>query len=460
MSHNSSPDQHTFLTAPNRTLVRLSIPVTLATVAEPITGMVDTAFASQLGTVPLAALGIGTAALSTVFWVFSFLGISTQTEVSQALGNGNTKRAAEMTSLALILGVFFSLVMMAIFIPAAGIFSGLLGAEGDVLTEAQTYLRFRLLGTPAMLLIFIGFGALRGLQDMRTPMLIAIGINAINIILDGPLMFGIGAWDGMGVAGAGLASAIGQWTGALWLTRIVVRRIGFRWHIDWNDVWALLRVGGDLVVRTGLLTGYLLLATRTANRISPEAGAAHQAIWTVWIFLALMMEGFSITAQSLVGYFMGAGRIKVARRVAGASTRWVLGVGFVMIAVMLLSTDIVIALLVPDDALDLFRPAWRIAALLQPLAAMAFVTDGIHWGTGDFTYLRNAMITATLCGWAALLLIDTDAAGVYPLVWVATILWLGVRATLGTLRVWPGIGKSPLKVDNRQSVPAVGAMGD
>ncbi len=437
---------HSFNSRPNRTVVVLTLPVMLALIAEPITGVVDTAFIAQLGTDPLAALGVGTAALSTIFWIFNFLGISTQTEVARALGREDRQRGAQITGLALLMGVGFSVALIAVFFPGAGLMSTLLGADGAVRDFAVEYLRVRMLGAPAVLIMFICFGALRGLQDVRITLWIAASINALNILLNAVLIFGLGPVPALGITGAALASAISQWIGAAWALLVVQRRLGLIPHMDRADASNLLRVGGDLFVRTGLLTLFILVSTRVANQIGPEAGAAHQAIRTVWLFLSLMMEGFAMTAQSLVGYFLGAGLPPIARRAAAVSLQWGLGTGVLMLALMLVGGSLVVDILVPEEALGVFWTAWFIAALTQPLSALAFVTDGIHWGTSDYGFLRNAMIVATCSGVLALMLIDTTASVAFTQVWLATWIWLAVRAGLGVVRVWPGIGRSPLRI--------------
>ena len=98
-----SAAEHPFLRAPHRTLMALSFPVLLSLIAEPLTGLTDTAFVARLGATSLAALGVGTMALSSMFWVFNFLGIGGQTEVAQALGRRDPERARQITSLALLL---------------------------------------------------------------------------------------------------------------------------------------------------------------------------------------------------------------------------------------------------------------------------------------------------------------------------------------------------------------------
>ena len=73
------------------------------------------------------------------------------------------------------------------------------------------------------------------------------------------------------------------------------------------------------------------------------------------------------------------------------------------------------------------------------------MTDGIHWGTADYRYLRNGMLTATGLGILALLAIDVRAPGALTQVWFATAGWLMVRTGFGVARIWPGVGHSPLR---------------
>ena len=103
----ATSSDHPFTARPHATLVRLSFPVLLSLIAEPLTGLVDTAFIKRLGAESLAALGVGAVSLSGLFWVFNFLGISTQTEVAQAEGDNDRSRSVSMSSLGIIMSTVF-----------------------------------------------------------------------------------------------------------------------------------------------------------------------------------------------------------------------------------------------------------------------------------------------------------------------------------------------------------------
>lgn len=443
----NSSEQHPFLGRPNWTIISLSFPILLSLIAEPVTGLIDTGFVAQLGTVSLAALGVGTGALSSVFWVFGFLGIGTQTEVAQTYGKGNHADAVKAVSLAMIMGVLISVMLFVVLMIGATGLAGLLGAQGAVLDEASLYIRVRLLGAPAVIITIVGFGALRGIQDMQTPLWIALAINITNIVLDYLFIFGVAFIPPMGVGGAAFASAISQWVGAGWMLWVIRRRIGFTTNVNLRDGINLIKIGRDLFIRTGLLTLFMLIATRVATQIGDETGAAHQVIRQVWFFTALVLEAFATTAQSLVGYFYGSGHFDYARRVAWVTTFWSLGTGVVLAIAMVLTTDWVVATFVPADAIGVFLGAWIVASVSQPLNAIAFITDGIHWGTSDYSFLRNGMMLASFTGLVGLQLIPIEHAEAFTYVWYVTVLWIGIRGVWGFLRVYPGIGASPLRHD-------------
>ena len=441
----SRQNDHPFVKSPHKTLLSMSLPVLLSLVAEPLTGLVDTAFVARLGAESLAALGAGTVALSSIFWAFNFLGIGTQTEVAQAYGRQEVERASEIGGLAAALSIAIGVLLTGVGLFVIPYVSAIMGAEDAVHDFASQYIRVRLFGSPAVLVSLAAFGILRGLQDMRTPFWVAVSINILNIILDPLLIYGYGPFPRLGIFGAGLASTISQWVGAFWAVGVVFRRLGIPERIRLGDVVKLFQVGRDLFIRTGLLTVFFIFSTRAATRIGPDAGAAHQAIRQMWVFTALFLDAYAITGQSLIGFFMGPGRLEQARRVAWLVCAWSAATGVILSAAMWLGRNLLVRLLLPPSAGDIFFSAWLMSVVFQPINALAFASDGIHWGTGDFRFLRNVMLAATTFGGIAIYLLDETVSGALTRIWLITACWIAIRAGFGVLRIWPGFGKSPLK---------------
>jgi MATE family multidrug resistance protein len=414
-------------------------------VAEPLTGLVDTAFIARLGAAELAALGVGTVLLSSSIWVFNFLGIGTQTEVAHAVGAGDGQRGRNACGTALWVSAAIGVALGLAAWPALPALIAWMGARAEVADAARIYLSIRLLGGPPMLVMMAALGGLRGVHDMRTPLWIALGTNAANVVLDALLIFGAGPIPALGVAGAAWATVASQWGGGLAALWCVRRRLGRPDRLVWRDARQLLVVGRDLFLRTGLLIAFILLTTRAATRIGTESGAAHQAIRQVWLTTALFLDAYAAVAQTLVGTGLGAGRIALARLAARVATVWALATGVAIGAAMLLGEAFVAQWLVPEEARAVFSVAWRVAALAQPINALSFVTDGIHWGTRDYRYLRNAMALSTAVGAAGLLYGEWTGTETLLSVWIVTTVWIGVRALFGALRVWPAWQGAPLR---------------
>ncbi len=434
---------HPFEERPHRELMRLAFPVFLSLVAEPLTGLVDTAFVGTLGSSALAALGVAALVMSGLFWMFNFLGIGTQTEVARALGEERRDHARDTLGTALALAVVLGVGLVVFVGPLLGPIAAVMGAEGATREGAVTYLRIRILGAPAVLTTVACLGALRGLQDMRTAMRIAILVNLLNLGLDPLLIFGLGPVPAFGLAGAAAASTVSQYVGAALAIAAVRRSLGASRNWNLERMRSLLVVGRDLFLRTGSLMLFLVLATREATRLGDASGAAHQAVRQVWITTAFMLDAYAAAAQSLVGYFVGSNRMQTARRVARVACTQGLVTGFLIGAAMLGATSWAVQLVSATAAIP-FYPAWKLAALAQPINAISFVTDGVHWATSDYRYLRNVMMLAT--GSVGAVLVGLGAMGKLSLtgVWALLAVWITIRALFGALRLWPGIGAAPL----------------
>ena len=180
-----------------------------------------------------------------------------------------------------------------------------MGASSAVAPEARTYLRISLLGAPAVLLALAGAGYLRGLQNTKPTLWIALGANALNLVVEIVLVFGLD----LGIAGSAIGTVLAQ-TVAMAVYLVIVgrtaRATGARLRPSAAGMRETAVVGAHIVVRTASLLLALLAATAVAARISDTALAAHQIAFQVWIFLALSVDALAIAGQAMVGRFLGA----------------------------------------------------------------------------------------------------------------------------------------------------------
>ncbi len=417
----------------DREIGRLALPAFATLLSEPVYLLTDTAIVGHLGTEQLAGLAVATSILLTVHSLATFLAYGTTAAVARLLGAGQRTEAAHQAVQGLWLALALGAAAAAIGAVATRPLVGLFGAHGEVVNHAVTYLRISLFGLPALLVTLAGTGYLRGLQDTRTPLVVALGSALVNLAVEAVLIFGLG----FGIGASAAATVLAQWLAAAVFVRAVTRSARFlgvalRPHASTQT--RLARTGLDLVVRTAALRLTLLVATGIAARIGTTAVAAHQIAFEVWSFLAMALDALAIAAQALVGRALGAGDAATARAVTRRLL--VLGAGGCVLTggIVLGLLPILPDLFTPDPAVHATARTLLLAvAVLQPLAAVAFVLDGVLIGAGDLRYLAVAGVIATtvfLLAAAPILPLGLDVTWV----WVALGAWMTARVITLALR--------------------------
>ncbi|MEC5181998.1 MATE family efflux transporter [Arthrobacter sp. CG_A4] len=373
-----------------REILRLAVPAFGALIAEPMFLLADSAIVGHLGVAQLAGVGLASAVLHTAVGLMVFLAYSTTPAVARAIGNGQLPKALAAGRDGVWLALLLGLVLAAAGSFAAEPLLELMGARDEVRTFAVDYLRWSMPGLVAMLLIFAGTGVLRGLQDTRTPLVVAAAGFTLNIVLNLVLVYGLQ----LSVAGSAIGTSIAQWAMALVYVLTVRRKArthGVSLRPDWRGVRALTRVGSWLMLRTLSLRIGILATVVVVTAQGPVNLAAHQLAMTVFTLLAFALDALAIAAQALIGKELGAARPAAARELTGTMIRWGLGFG-VFTGILMAVAAPWAGLLFTSDAevrAALTLALWALAAG-QPIAGYVFVLDGVLIGAGDAKYLAIA----------------------------------------------------------------------
>ena len=411
-------------------ILRLGAPALGALAADPLVSLVDTAFVGRLGATELGSLAVAAAVFGVAFALFNFLAYGTTPLVARALGRGDRREAARLSVAAALLGVGIGAATAVILIPAATGVLGIMGAGSDILPGARTYLSIRALALPAVMLVTVGHGVFRGHQDTRTPLKVTIWLNVVNLILDPVLIFGFD-W---GLAGAAWATVVAQWAGAVWFVVLLVRQnavpgVGISLPHR-SDVALLLAAGRSLVVRAGSLLAAFTLSTAVAARIGTVAVAAHQVMFQIWIFLALVLDALAIAGQAMVGRTLPR---DVGESAAVSRRLLVLGfAGGVAMAASLAAIGPWLPGWFSSDAavVDSVRSVYPFLVLMQPLNALVFVWDGVVIGATDFAFLGKSMVVAAVVTTALLLAVGPMEWGLVGVWWSIVALMLARAAAL------------------------------
>jgi putative MATE family efflux protein len=411
----------------DREIARLAVPAFGALIVEPIYVLTDTAIVGHLGTPQLGGLAVATSVLLTLHSVFIFLAYGTTAAVSRLLGAGDEQEAAHQAVQSLWLAGIIGCAIVVVGLLGSDALVTLMGAEGAVRHNALVYLRISLLGVPALLVVLAGTGYVRGLQDTRTPLLIAAGTAALNLVLEVAFVYGLG----MSIAASAATTVVAQVVGAGVYLRLIGRSA--RGHgVDLVPHPASLRrlgaVGRDLLVRTVALRASLLVATAVATRLGTTEVAAHQIGFEIWNFLAHVLDAIAIAGQAIVGRALGAGDAGGARGASRRMIEWGVAAGGVLGAAVLAVRTALPHLFSGDPAvieLTAFVLVW--VAVLQPVNAVAFVLDGVLIGAGDMRFLAWAMAGAAAVFVPAATAVAVTDAGIGWL-WAAVGLFMTARA--------------------------------
>ena len=380
----------------DRDIARLAVPAVGALAAEPLYILTDTAIVGRIGTPELGGLAVAATLVLTGYSVFVFLAYGTTGTVARLLGAGHAERAAAHGVQALWLAAGIGVVLAVVGLALADPLVSAMGAAPAVRPHALTYLRISMAGVPALMLVLAGTGYLRGLQDTRTPLVVAVASAVANLAIELVLVFGLDT----GIAGSAWSTVVAQSGAAAVYVAIVgrhVRAAGVPLRPDRAALAALATVSRDLFVRTAALRASLLVATAVAARTGVVDLGAHQVAFELWSFLALVLDAVAIAGQAMVGRLLGAGDATGARAAARRMVEWGVAAGLVSGVVVAALSPVLPALFTDDPAvrrLASFLLLW--VAALQVVNAVVFVLDGVLIGAGDLRYLAWAMSVAAV----------------------------------------------------------------
>lgn len=414
----------------DREILALAVPAFGALVAEPLFLMADSAIVGHLGTPQLAGLGVAAALLTTAVSVFVFLAYATTAAVARRVGAGDLPAAIRQGMDGIWLALLLGAAVVAVVMPAAPWLVSLLGASDNVAPYAITYLRISALGIPAMLMVLAATGVIRGLQDTRTPLYVAIGGFTLNGVLNVALVYGAG----FGIAGSAWGTVIAQCAMAAAYLIVVVRgarRHGASLRPDPAGIRACAQAGVPLLVRTLSLRAVLMIATAVAARLGDADVAAHQILLSLWSLLAFALDAIAIAGQAIIGRYLGAGDTEGAKAVCRRMVQWGIAAGILLGLLVAVARPVFIPLFTGDPAVEsALLPALLVVALSQPVSGIVFVLDGVLMGAGDSRYLAWAMLLTLAVFAPAALLVPALGGGLTALWWAMALMMLVRMVTL------------------------------
>ncbi|WP_425302291.1 MATE family efflux transporter [Nocardia neocaledoniensis] len=403
-----------------RRILGIALPTLGVLVAEPLYLLFDMAIIGRLGALALAGLAVGGVIVGTVSTQLTFLSYGTTARAARRHGAGDRAGAVEEGIQASWVGLAIGVLILVVVQAFAGPLCAAIAGGGEIAGEALIWVRIALFGVPLILLSMAGNGWMRGVQDVRRPLMYVVAGLALSAVLCPVLVYGLLGAPRLELAGSAVANVAGQLvSGGLFVYALLRERVSLRPRP--SVMRAQLVLGRDLIVRSLSFQVCFVSAAAVAARFGAASVAAHQLVLQLWNFLALTLDSLAIAAQTLVGAALGAGNARGAKGIARRVTGWS-EIFALLLAAAFAAGAGVIPLLFTDDAqvLDRTHVIWWFFVAMIPVAGAVFALDGVLLGAGDAAFLRTATLAAALVGFL-------------PLIWLSLVFDWGVAG------IWSGL---------------------
>jgi MATE family multidrug resistance protein len=383
----------------------------------------------HLGVESLAARAVGAAIIGGIYWIFAFLSFGTTTLVGYHHGAQDFRACGET-----YLNALFVALLGGVGIACAGLIFAtplyrLMGAGPNVIEEGVPYFCIYITSAPFTFIFFASVGLFRGIQNTKTPMIIAFAVTVIHLLLDYGLIYGHFGLPRLGLKGAAMAAFVGQLVGAaaclgiFFFSRSMAAYRAAKWRISFSRLRPLFRIGGDLAIRTGALRGSLVFATSCAARMGADVLSAHEIAFQLMLLGSEVIDGLAVAGQALVAKYLGAAQKEKA--IAMGKTLILCGAvaGFIFGIAFLGAQDAIAGFFTNSTDVKLLLGAGVIllVAVFQPLNGIVFVLDGFLIGARDTRFLMWAMLIGAL--------------GIF-----VPISWMSLHSGWGLVGIWAGVG--------------------
>ncbi|KDP42017.1 hypothetical protein JCGZ_03080 [Jatropha curcas] len=441
-----------------RELIQLSLPAIAGQAIDPLAQLMETAYIGRLGPVELGSAGVSITIFNNISKLFNIplLSVATSfvaedisrnaikdstserdTPENSTNGKPNTKvkerKQLSSVSTALLLAVGIGIFEAVALTFGCGPFLSLMGIKLDspMRIPAERFLTLRALGAPAVVVSLALQGIFRGFKDTKTPVY-CLALGNFSAMLLFPIMI---YYFKLGVTGAAISTVISQYI----ITFLMI------WHLNKRVILlppkmralqfgVYLKSGGYLIGRTLAVLTTMTLATSMAARQGPVAMAAHQICMQVWLAVSLLTDALAASGQALTASYLSKSDYKNVREVANFVLKIGLVTGVSLALILGVSFDSMATLFTKDvEVLGIVRTGILFVSASQPINALAFIFDGLHYGVSDFPYAAQSMMLVGAV--SSLFLLYAPSIVGLPGVWSGLALFMGLRTTAGYFRL-------------------------
>jgi len=415
-------------------VLNLALPAVGEQLLNMAVGLVDTFMVGHLGAEAVSAVGLSNQAVMVVTTFFAAVATGVTALAARHVGAKEPEQASRIVNQGYLIGAGIGLLATIFGLTLAVPIMHVLRAPAEVVQPGAVYLSTVSLTFLLAAWLFIGNAALRGAGDTRTPMLVMLIVNVVNIVVAYAFIYGLGPAPALGVTGSAIGAATARGLGGVIVTwRLWRGRAGLRLRVrhlrpDLPVIRRIANIGlpagaEQLLMRFGMMTYAVTVAA-----LGTKAFAAHQLALQGESISFMPGMGFAIAATTLMGQGLGARDPARARNDARRAQQAGIAVMSAMGVIFFIFASQIIGLFI-DDPEVIRLGVWplRLVAFSQPALATLLILAGALRGAGD---TRATMVITASGLWLVrvpLALLLTRHFGLLG-AWMAMSVDLNVRA--------------------------------
>ncbi|EKA5403490.1 EmmdR/YeeO family multidrug/toxin efflux MATE transporter [Cronobacter sakazakii] len=308
-----------------REITPLAVPILLENTCVLLMGVLSTFLVSWLGKEAMAGVGLADSFNMVVLSFFAAVDLGTTVVVAFSLGKRDRKRARAAARQLLVLMTIVSILLAALVHVTGEYIIDVVAGEAtpQVKELALIYLQLTAWSYPAAAIALIGSGALRGAGNTKIPLLINGGMNILNIVISGFLIYGLFSWHGLGFIGAGLGLTISRYIGAIAILYVLMigfnpaLRISLKSYfspLKLNILWEVLGIGLPASIESVLFNGGKLLTQMFVAGMGTNVIAGNFIAFSVAALINLPGNALGSASTIITGKRLGKGQIGQAER--------------------------------------------------------------------------------------------------------------------------------------------------
>ena len=414
----------------NRKILYLAIPNIISNITIPLLGIIDLTMMGHLGNeVYIGAIALGGMIFNFIYWGFSFLRMGTSGFTAQAFGEDNKKEVINILARALLVGILGSILLILLQYPIERFSFWMINGGDEVEHFASRYFYIRIWAAPATISLYAFVGWFIGMQNAKTPMVVAIVVNVLNLLFN--LLF-VFVFD-MKSDGVAWGTVLAQYCGLI-LAIVLLRKHYSAYFKFWEKkamlevkaMKAFFMVNKDIFIRTLALIFTLSFFTSKSAEANDTILAINTILFQFFIFFSYFVDGFANAGEALAGRYIGArDKTKLI-----ATTRlvfyWAIAVSLFFVVLNSLGGKLVLQLMTSNQEIIDGSMLYMNWIIIIPLVGFtAFIWDGIYIGATVSNHLRNSILVA-LAVFFAVYYLTLGSLGNHGL-WLAFVCFLGVR---------------------------------